>query len=118
MILTADHGMQRDPAAVGAFLIDIERLAAAVEGAFGGTSAHPVILKARPTQMWLDEKLLTRGGYTVEQVAEFIQGLTQSDVATSAGTRAGEADEPAFQAVFPTSTIPALPCLPADATEG
>lgn len=117
MILTADHGMQRDPTAVGAFLIDIERLAAAVEGAFGGTAAHPVILKARPTQMWLDQKLLERGGYTVEQVAEFIQGLTQSDVATSAGTRAGEADEPAFQAVFPTSTIPALPCLPAETTE-
>ena len=26
MILTADHGMQRDPAAIGAFLIDIDRL--------------------------------------------------------------------------------------------
>ena len=38
MILTADHGMQRDPAAIGAFLIDIERLSAAVEDAFGGTA--------------------------------------------------------------------------------
>ncbi|MGZ8582564.1 MAG: alkaline phosphatase family protein [Actinomycetota bacterium] len=112
MILTADHGMQRDPTAIGAFLIDIERLGAAVESAFGGTQARPVILKARPTQMWLDEKLLEREGYTVEQVAEFIQGLTQADVATTAGTQPGKADDQAFQAVFPTSTIEQLPCLP------
>jgi hypothetical protein len=113
MILTADHGMQRDPAATGAFLIDIERLSAAVEEAFGGTEFRPVIMKARPTQMWLDAKLLRRGGYTVEQVAEFIQGLTQSEVAGATGTQPGEADDPVFQAVFPSSTIETLPCLPA-----
>ena len=28
------------------------------------------------------------------------------------GTQPGEADAPAFQAVFPTSTIERLPCLP------
>jgi hypothetical protein len=112
MILTADHGMQRDPAATGAFLIDIERLSAAVEEAFGGTEFRPVILKARPTQMWFDEKLLEREGYTVEQVAEFIQGLTQSEVAGATGTQPGKADAPVFQAVFPTSTIERLPCLP------
>lgn len=113
MILTADHGMQRDPAAIGAFLIDIERLSAAVEAAFGGTEFRPVILKARPTQMWLDEKLLEREGYTVEQVADFIAGLTQAEVATTAGTQPGEGNDPVFQAVFPTSTIEQLPCLPA-----
>ena len=113
LILTADHGMQRDPLATGAFLIDIERLTAAVESAFGGTEARPVILKARPTQMWLDEKLLEREGYTVEQVAEFIADLRQRDVATDAGPRAGEAGARAFQAVFPTETIERLDCLPA-----
>jgi hypothetical protein len=113
MILTADHGMQRDPEVTGAFLIDIERLSAAVESAFGGTEFRPVIIKARPTQMWLDEQLLEREGYTVEQVAEFIAGLTQSEVAGATGTQPGEADAPAFQAVFPTSTIERLPCLPA-----
>ena len=118
MILTADHGMQRDPAATGAFLIDIERLSAAVEGAFGGTQARPIILKARPTQMWLDEKLLQRKGYTVEQVAEFIQGLTQTDVAGATGTQSGEADDQVFQSVFPTSTIERLPCLPAGMLDG
>ncbi len=111
MILTADHGMQRDPAATGAFLIDIERLSAAVEGAFGGTQARPVILKTRPTQMWLDMKLLEGQGYTVEQVAEFIAGLTQNDVAGVAGTQTGEADDAVFQAVFPSSTIEQLPCI-------
>lgn len=111
MILTADHGMQRDPAATGAFLIDIERLSAAVEGAFGGTQARPVILKTRPTQMWLDMKLLEGQGYTVEQVAGFIAGLTQNDVAGVAGTQTGEADDAVFQAVFPSSTIEQLPCI-------
>jgi Type I phosphodiesterase / nucleotide pyrophosphatase len=112
MILTADHGTQRDPAKIGAFQIDIDRLTGAVEAAFGGTQARPVILKARPTQMWLDEKLLRREGHTVEQVAEFIRGLTQTDVATDAGTRPGEGGVRAFQAVFPTSTIASMPCLP------
>jgi arylsulfatase A-like enzyme len=112
MILTADHGMQRDPAVTGAFLIDIDRLSAAVEAAFGGTEGRPVIVKARPTQMWLDTKLLERAGYTVEQVAEFIQGLTPTDVAGASGTQPGEAGDRVFQAVFPTSTIEQLPCLP------
>jgi hypothetical protein len=62
--------------------------------------------------MWLDTKLLDREGYTVAQVAQFISRLTQSDVATDAGTQPGEADDPAFQAVFPSSTIEQLPCLP------
>ena len=112
MILTADHGMQRDPEAIGAFLIDIERLIAAVEGAFGGTEGRPVIVKARPTQMWLDTKLLDRQGHSVEQVAEFIQSLTQEDVAGASGTQTGEAGDHVFQAVFPTSTLQELPCLP------
>ncbi|HEX7248505.1 MAG TPA: alkaline phosphatase family protein [Actinomycetota bacterium] len=111
LILTADHGMQRDPDATGAFLIDIERLSAAVEGAFGGTEARPVIRKARPTQMWLDEGLLERNGYTVAQVAGFIGGLTQADVAGVTGAQPGEESDPAFQAVFPTSLFETLPCL-------
>ena len=111
LILTADHGMQRDPAATGAFLIDIERLSAAVESAFGGTDARPVILKARPTQMWLDDGLLERNGYTVAQVAGFIEGLTQRDVAGVTGPQPGEEGDPVFQAVFPTSVFETLPCL-------
>ena len=111
LILTADHGMQRDPASTGAFLIDIERLSAAVEAAFGGTEARPVILKARPTQMWLDDGLLERNGYTVAQVAGFIEGLTQRDVAGVEGPQPGEESDPAFQAVFPTPLFETLPCL-------
>ena len=104
--------MQRDPEAIGAFLIDIERLIEAVEGAFGGTEGRPVIVKARPTQMWLDTKMLDQQGHSVEQVAEFIQSLTQEDVAGASGTQTGEAGDHVFQAVFPTSTLEALPCLP------
>jgi len=115
MILTADHGMQRDPAVTGAFLIDIDRLSAAVEAEFGGTAANPVILQTRPTQMWLNSKLLERKGYTVEQVSEFMQGLTQAETAGVNGTQTGEADDEVFQAVFPTSTLDTLPCVPASA---
>ena len=112
LMLTADHGMQRDPTVTGAFLADIDRLSSAVEGAFGGTESRPVILKARPTQLWLDTKLLQRQGHTVQQVAGYIQGLTHADVAGSSGVRPGEAGRPVFDAVFPTSTIDDLPCLP------
>ena len=112
LMLTADHGTQRDPALTGAFLADIDRLSATVEAAFGGTESRPVILKARPTQLWLDMKLLRREGYTVEQVAEFIQGLDQADLAGSSGVQPGNAGRRVFDAVFPTSTIEDLPCLP------
>ena len=73
-----------------------------------------MILKARPTQMWLDEKLLEREGYTVEQVAEFL--AEPHPEPTSRRRRApgpARPNDPAFQAVFPTSTIEQLPCLPA-----
>jgi hypothetical protein len=53
----------------------------------------------------------------VDDVAAFIRGLTQADVATDAGPRPGEAGARAFQAVFPTDTIGSLPCLPKEVRE-
>jgi hypothetical protein len=112
MILTADHGMQRDPAVTGAYLADIDSLVAAVEAEFGGTAQRPVIQKARPTQLWLDVPLLRRYDHSVEQVADFIAGLTQAELISGASAAPATA-RPAFQAVFPTSTIERMPCLPA-----
>lgn len=112
LMLTADHGMQRDPAVNGAFPIDIDRLVGAVETAFGGTEYRPVILKARPTQLWLDEAKLRRGGYSVEQVSAFVQRLTHADTAGSRGIQPGEGNLRVFDAVFPTSVIEQLPCIP------
>ena len=112
LMLTADHGMQRDPAVNGAFPIDIDRLVAAVETAFGGNEFRPVILKARPTQMWLDEAKLEREGHSVEQVAAFVQRLTQADTAGPSGVQPGKGDARVFDAVFPTPVIERLSCLP------
>ncbi|MET0799958.1 MAG: alkaline phosphatase family protein [Actinomycetota bacterium] len=112
LMLTADHGMQRDPAVNGAFPIDIDRMVAAVERAFDGTEFRPVILKARPTQIWLDETKLRHEGFTVAQVAAFVQRLTQAETAGPSGVQPGKQGTPVFDAVFPRSVIERLPCLP------
>jgi hypothetical protein len=112
LMLTADHGMQRDPAVNGAFPIDIDRVVAAVEKAFDGTEFRPVILKARPTQIWLDEEKLRHEDHTVAQVAAFVQRLTQAETAGPSGVQPGKQGARVFDAVVPRSVIERLPCLP------
>ncbi|HXF35752.1 MAG TPA: alkaline phosphatase family protein [Actinomycetota bacterium] len=114
MVVTADHGANRDPAVTGAFQIDIHELERRVEAAFDDGDAVPLVQDARPTQMWLDRGELADAGATPQDVAAFLSSLTKGEVATAKERPVplGVADEPAFAAAFPSSILSTLPCLP------
>jgi hypothetical protein len=107
MVLTADHGMARDPEVTGAERYDVSSLAATVEAAFGADGR--VVEQMRPTQIWLDTAALERGGATVDDVAAFLMALTRDEVVAGDGPVA-RADEPAFLAAIPTAALGDLPC--------
>ena len=111
LILTADHGMQRDPAESGAFTIDINRLTSAIDRTFGGPGGEPVVERTRPTQIWLDTDRLEANGYTLSQVSTFVMDLTQAQTAPH-GVRAPAPQAPVFEAVFPSSVFDQMACLP------
>ena len=105
MILTADHGMARDPAVTGADRYDVTELTASIEEAFG----TGVVEQMRPTQIWLDTEALMSGGSTVDDVAAFLMAMPRADVVRGDGEIA-RPDDPAFLAAIPTTMIDALPC--------
>jgi hypothetical protein len=115
MVLTADHGMARDPAATGAERYDVRSLAASIDAAFGAPG-EPVVQRMRPTQVWLDTRALIESGADVGDVASYLSSLTRAQLAT-AGAEIARPDAPAFLAVIPTSTLDDLPCL-GGATQG
>jgi Type I phosphodiesterase / nucleotide pyrophosphatase len=115
MLLTADHGMQRDPKVTGAYPIDIDDLEAAVDSTFG----DHVVIKARPTQMWLDEDELSANGFTLDEVSAFLRSLTEADTVGAIQPDPGHEDDKVFDAVFPSSLLDHLSCLPGAAdTQG
>ncbi|CAN5703375.1 hypothetical protein BH18ACT17_BH18ACT17_07950 [soil metagenome] len=109
MILTADHGMARDPAVTGADRYDVQALSDSIEAEFG-TPEQRVVQQMRPTQIWLDERALERRGSTVEDVAGFLMGMTRANVVVGEDDVRRPAD-PAFLAAIPTTMLEDLPCL-------
>lgn len=113
MVLTADHGTNFDPAVSGAFRIGLQELEAAVAGAFDDADDVRLIAKVRPTEIWLHEAELEANGHTLEDVSQFIMGLTQADtVKPGHSILPGHEDDPVFAAAFPSSILSRLPCLP------
>jgi hypothetical protein len=113
MIVTADHGTQRDPETSGAFMIDIKKLAAGLTEAFDDDDDVELVQRVRPTQVWLDPDELADNGYTLEQVSRWFLQLTQAE--TYKGQRVpepGAEDDTVFAAALPSSILSELPCLP------
>ncbi len=114
MILTADHGTQRDPTVSGAFMIDVNKLDAVVERAFDGDGdGVPLIQRVRATEIWLDGAELEDNGHTLAQVSQLIMGLTQDQTYKNVHTPApGRGGDTVFAAALPSSMLSRLPCLP------
>ncbi len=106
MILTADHGMARDPEVTGADRYDVTALTASIEDAFG----PDVVEQMRPTQIWLDTEALERAGSTVEDVATFLMAMPRADVVRGEGD-IEHPDDPAFLAAIPTPMLEHPLCL-------
>ncbi len=114
MVLTADHGTQRDPAVSGAFMIDINKLTSLLQRTFDDDADKtPVFEKVRPTEIWLNQSELRDNGYTLNDVSEFIMSLTQEQTYKNQNTPApGHEHDTVFAAALPSTMLSALPCLP------
>ena len=114
MVLTADHGSIPDPKVSGAFQISATPLAAGINSQFDtdGDDTHVVQL-IQPTQIFLNIDELAQNGFTVDDVARYVMSLTEADTAQpGVAVDADHADDPVFQAAFPSSIMKDLPCLP------
>jgi hypothetical protein len=114
MVLTADHGSIPDPKVSGAFQISATPMAAGINATFDhdGDDTHIVQL-IQPTQIFIDTAELTQNGYTLGDVARWVMGLTKSDVAQpGVVVPPDQANDPVFQAAFPSAMMSHLPCLP------
>jgi hypothetical protein len=114
MVLTADHGSIPDPKVTGAFQIAATPIQNGINAAFDtdGDQTHIVQL-IQPTQIFIDRDELRQNGHTLEEISEWILGLTKAETAQPGVTvPAGQADDLVFQAAFPSKIMGHLPCLP------
>ncbi len=101
MVVTADHGHQRDPAVSGAYPIDNTVLEQKLNERFNGA-----VQEIRPTQIWLRASAANDAA----AISRYIMGMTESDV-PSKDVPSG--NDTMFQAVFPAVLMRKLPCMKA-----
>lgn len=113
-VLTADHGSIPDPKVSGAFQISASPIVSGINSTFDTDGDDVKLVElVQPTQIFINEDELRQNGYTLDEVAEWIMGLTKADThLPDVVVPAAEADDPVFQAVFPSSLMRELPCLP------
>ena len=114
LLVTADHGSMISPKVSGGFQISSTPISAGINSTFdhNGDNTHIVEL-VQPTQIFVNVQELHKNGYTLQQVADYIMGLTKGQTA-GAGVYVppDQANDPVFQAAFPSSIMKDLPCLP------
>jgi hypothetical protein len=72
-----------------------------------------IVDNVQPGSIFLNENEVAANNTTIDDIARFVQTLTQTE--TSGGgvvPNPGQENDPVFQAVFPSSILPNLPCLP------
>lgn len=114
MTLTADHGAQYPADVSGGIPIDPNRMKDLVIGTFDNDDdGVDLFMRVRPTQLWVDEAELQDNGVTLDEISEYIAGLTASQVARTDFTiPAGRENELVYEAAFPGRLFPQLPCFP------
>lgn len=114
MLLTADHGTQRDPSVSGAFMVDIRKLTSLLQRTFDGDGDGVALFeRVRPTQIWVDPTELRDNGYTLSDISELILSLTQQQTYKNRNVPApGHAQDAVFAAALPSTMLSRLPCLP------
>jgi hypothetical protein len=114
IVLTADHGSIPDPKVSGAFQISTAALVDGINATFDtdGDQAKLVEL-IQPTQIFVNEDELAQNGHSLRHVSAWIIGLTKADTALpGVVVPVDQADDPVFQAAFPSSLMDRLACLP------
>ncbi len=114
MVLTADHGAMPDPAVSGGFQIETPPIQAGINEHFDTDGDDtPVVDLVQPSQVFLNVDELVQNGFTVSDVARYVMTLTQAQTAAPTQTvDPATANDPVFQAAFPSALMQDLPCLP------
>ena len=114
MVLTADHAAMPNPKVSGGFEISTGAVQQAIEARFDTNGDDTTVVdNVQPGSIFLNEDEVAANHTTVADIARFAQTLTQAQ--TSGGgisPNPGQENDPVFQAVFPSSMLPDLPCLP------
>jgi hypothetical protein len=114
MVITADHAAMPNPVDSGGFEISTGAVSSAIENQFDKNGSDvPIVDNVQPGSIFLNEDEVAANGTTIDDIARFTQTLTQAQ--TSGGgvvPNPGQENDPVFQAVFPSSILPNLPCLP------
>jgi hypothetical protein len=106
--VTADHGSMPDPKVTGAFVASPGKIGSAINNKFG----EGTVMLTQNTTAFLDVPLLESNGYTVDQVAQFVGGLTKGETYLEGSAYTSkEANDKLFSASFPSSLLPQLPCI-------
>ena len=114
LVLTADHGSIPDPKVSGAFQISTSAIQTGINETFDADGDQTRIVDLiQPTQIFVNQDELRQNGHTLEDVAEWIMGLTKGQTALpTVSVPADQAGDPVFQAAFPSRIMEHLPCLP------
>ncbi|MBI4260407.1 MAG: alkaline phosphatase family protein [Actinobacteria bacterium] len=112
LLVMADHGATPKVEFSGGFQIDEKILRIHIGQAFDGDGdEREVLLKQRPSQVWLDLEELEENGYTLEQVARFLAEYTRGQHAPDPDlVPEAERDDRLFAAAFPTAVLDGLRC--------
>ncbi len=113
MVVTADHAAMPDPAVSGGYQIATAPIEQGIQATFDTDGDDtPVVSLVQPAQVFLNVDELTANGFTVADVARYVQGLTQADTAFGGVTPIpGRESEQIFAAVFPSDLMLDVPCL-------
>lgn len=114
LALTSDHGSIPDPKVSGAFQISATPIVSGINATFDSDGDDTKVVElVQPTQVFVNESELRENGYSLEDVAQWIMGLTKADTHMPGVTiPADEAGDLVFEAAFPSSLMADLPCLP------
>jgi hypothetical protein len=114
MVVTADHAAMPDPAVSGGYQISTGPIEAGIEATFDNDDdGVPVVDLLQPSAVFVNEQELQQNGFTLDDVAVYLQGLTQADTAGGGiSPIPGHENDPVFQAVFPSAIMENLSCLP------
>jgi hypothetical protein len=114
MVLTADHAAMPNPKVSGGYQISTGAIQQQLEAHFdlNGPSV-PVVNNVQPSNIFINTQELAANGFTLDDVARFMQGMTQADTAGGGVVpQPGHENDPVFAAVFPSAIMEHLPCLP------
>jgi hypothetical protein len=113
-VLTADHGSLPDPKVTGAFQISSSAIASSITSRFDDDADGVRLVElVQPTQIFVNEAEVRENGHTLEQISEWIMGLTKADTALpGVAVPPSEREDPVFRAAFPSALMSSLACLP------